>query len=57
LGGAPGTGSLGGAPGETIGARTAFGTFLVLVSVIVIATTPAKKAEIKAFVEELGETS
>ena len=31
--------------GETIGARTAFGTLLVLVSVIVITTTPAKKAE------------
>jgi len=43
--------------GETIGARTACGTLLVLVSVIVITTTPAKKAEIKAFVEELGETS
>ncbi len=42
--------------GETIGARTAFGTLLVLVSVIVITTTPAKKAEPKAFVEELGET-
>jgi len=42
--------------GETIGARTIFGTFLVLVSVIVITTTPAKKAEAKAFVEELGET-
>jgi drug/metabolite transporter (DMT)-like permease len=41
--------------GETVGARTAFGTFLVLVSVIVITTTPAKKAEVKAFVEELGE--
>lgn len=42
--------------GESIGARTLFGTLLVLVSVIVITTTPAKKAEIKAFVEELGET-
>jgi len=42
--------------GETIGARTIFGTFLVLVSVIVITTTPAKKAEAKAFVEELSET-
>ena len=43
--------------GETIGARTACGTLLVLVSVIVITTTPAKQAETKAFVEELGETS
>jgi len=43
--------------GETIGARTAFGTFLVLVSVIVITTTPAKKPEIQSLVEELGETS
>ncbi len=43
--------------GETIGARTAFGTLLVLVSVIVITTTPAKKTEITPFVEELGETS
>jgi drug/metabolite transporter (DMT)-like permease len=42
--------------GETIGARTAFGTFLVLVSVIVITTTPAKKPEIQPLVEELGET-
>ncbi len=42
--------------GETIGPRTLVGTALVLVSVIVITTTPAKRAEIKAFVEELGET-
>jgi drug/metabolite transporter (DMT)-like permease len=42
--------------GETIGARTAFGTFLVLISVIVITTTPAKKPEVQSFVEELGET-
>src|ERR1017187_5243154 len=42
--------------GETIGARTLAGTFLVLVSVIVITTTPARKAETQAFVEELGET-
>src|SRR5271166_5347907 len=42
--------------GETIGARTLCGTLLVLVSVIVITTTPAKKAEAKSLVEELGET-
>jgi len=42
--------------GETIGARTLFGALLVLVSVIVITTTPATKAETRAFAEELGET-
>ena len=42
--------------GETIGARTVFGTLMVLVSVIVITTTPARKTETKALVEELGET-
>ena len=42
--------------GETIGARTAFGTLLVLVSVIVITTTPARKPEVQSFVEEIGET-
>src|SRR5271166_3862514 len=42
--------------GETIGARTLFGTLLVLVSVIVITTTPAKKAGSHSFLEELGET-
>jgi drug/metabolite transporter (DMT)-like permease len=42
--------------GETIGARTLFGTLMVLVSVIVITTTPARKTETKEFVEELGET-
>ena len=42
--------------GETIGARTIFGTLLVLVSVIVITTTPAKKAEPEPLVEELAET-
>ncbi len=41
--------------GETIGARTIFGTLLVLVSVIVITTTPAKKAEPEPLVEELAE--
>ena len=30
--------------GETVGARTVFGTLLVLVSVVVITTTPARKA-------------
>jgi drug/metabolite transporter (DMT)-like permease len=42
--------------GETLGARTLFGTLMVLISVIVITTTPARKTEIKEFVEELGET-
>ncbi len=42
--------------GETIGARTIFGTLLVLISVIVITTTPAKKAEPEPLVEELAET-
>ena len=41
--------------GETIGPRTLVGTALVLISVIVITTTPKKK-EISALVEELGET-
>jgi drug/metabolite transporter (DMT)-like permease len=31
--------------GEVIGPRTIFGTLLVLVSVIVITTTPSKKPE------------
>ena len=42
--------------GETIGARTLFGTLMVLVSVIVITTMPARKNETKALVEELGES-
>ncbi len=42
--------------GETIGTRTLFGTLLVLVSVIVITTTPAKKAEAHSLLEELSET-
>jgi drug/metabolite transporter (DMT)-like permease len=41
--------------GETIGTRTIFGTLLVLVSVIVITTTPARKAEPEPIVEELAE--
>jgi drug/metabolite transporter (DMT)-like permease len=41
--------------GETLGARTVFGTLMVLISVIVITTTPARKTETKALVEELGE--
>jgi drug/metabolite transporter (DMT)-like permease len=41
--------------GETIGARTLFGTLLVLVSVVVITTTPARKPETQVLVEELGE--
>jgi drug/metabolite transporter (DMT)-like permease len=43
--------------GETIGGRTIFGTLLVLVSVVVITTTPARREETKLFVEELGEPS
>lgn len=42
--------------GETIGARTLFGTLMVLISVIVITTTPAKKTEKRPLVEEFGET-
>ncbi len=41
--------------GETIGPRTMLGTLLVLVSVVVITTMPARKIESKVFVEELGE--
>ena len=43
--------------GETIGGRTMFGTLLVLVSVVVITTTPARKVEARLVVEELGEPS
>jgi drug/metabolite transporter (DMT)-like permease len=42
--------------GETIGVRTISGTLLVLISVVVITTAPARKIESKLFVEELGET-
>jgi drug/metabolite transporter (DMT)-like permease len=38
--------------GEALGARTVLGTFLVLVSVVVITTTPKKKVEIEALIEE-----
>ena len=41
--------------GETVGARTIFGTLLVLVSVIVITTTPVKKVAPEPVVEELAE--
>jgi drug/metabolite transporter (DMT)-like permease len=42
--------------GETVGPRTLLGTALVLVSVIVITTTPAKKpAPVDAIQEELVE--
>jgi drug/metabolite transporter (DMT)-like permease len=41
--------------GETIGARTIVGTLLVLVSVVVITTTPARKPEAKLLGQELGE--
>jgi drug/metabolite transporter (DMT)-like permease len=33
--------------GEALGARTILGTFLVLVSVVVITTTPKKEAKIE----------
>lgn len=38
--------------GEGLGARTVLGTFLVLVSVVVITTTPKKSTELKPLVEE-----
>jgi len=38
--------------GEALGARTLLGTFLVLVSVVVITTTPKQKAEIEELIEE-----
>jgi drug/metabolite transporter (DMT)-like permease len=43
--------------GESIGARTILGTLLVLVSVIVITTTPAKKPETKAWIRENSTSS
>jgi drug/metabolite transporter (DMT)-like permease len=41
--------------GEMVGSRTILGTLLVLVSVIVITTTPAKKPVAPALVERLRE--
>jgi drug/metabolite transporter (DMT)-like permease len=43
--------------GEALGARTVLGTFLVLVSVVVITTTPKKRIELKPFTKktELAE--
>jgi drug/metabolite transporter (DMT)-like permease len=38
--------------GEAIGLRTIVGTLLVLVSVVVIATTPKKKMELEPLVGE-----
>jgi drug/metabolite transporter (DMT)-like permease len=38
--------------GEALGTRTVLGTLLVLVSVVVITTTPKKKVEIEAPIEE-----
>jgi drug/metabolite transporter (DMT)-like permease len=38
--------------GEALGARTILGTFLVLVSVVVITTTPKGNAELQASIEE-----
>jgi drug/metabolite transporter (DMT)-like permease len=44
--------------GEAIGPRTILGTALVLISVIVITTTPSRKpAEVERLVEDLGETA
>lgn len=41
--------------GETVGPRTLLGTLLVLVSVIVITTTRAKKPAVEPMIEPLGE--
>jgi drug/metabolite transporter (DMT)-like permease len=38
--------------GETLGARTILGTFLVLVSVVAITTTPKENVELRASIEE-----
>ena len=43
--------------GESIGPRTILGTLLVLVSVIVITTTPAKKRETDAWVSDRSTSS
>jgi drug/metabolite transporter (DMT)-like permease len=43
--------------GESIGARTILGTLLVLVSVIVITTTPAKKPETDEWIRERSTSS
>lgn len=43
--------------GESIGSRTILGTLLVLVSVIVITTTPAKKSETTAWVGDRRASS
>ncbi len=41
--------------GETVGPRTLLGTLLVLVSVIVITTTPAKKPAVPTLAKPLQE--
>src|ERR1039457_1881319 len=43
--------------GEAIGPRTIVGTLLVLVSVVVITTTPKKKLEFKPFIRETDSTN
>jgi drug/metabolite transporter (DMT)-like permease len=43
--------------GEAIGPRTIVGTLLVLVSVVVITTTPKKKLELKPFIRETDSTN
>jgi len=40
--------------GETLGPRTILGTVFVLISVIVITTTPAKKIAAEVSLEEAG---
>jgi drug/metabolite transporter (DMT)-like permease len=41
--------------GEAIGRRTIFGALLVLVSVVVITTTPAKKTDLSSSLEGTGD--
>ena len=43
--------------GEALGPRTILGTALVLVSVVVITTAPAKKGSLSARVEETQEVA
>jgi hypothetical protein len=42
--------------GEALGARTVLGTFLVLISVVVITTTPKKKAESELSIKPADST-
>jgi drug/metabolite transporter (DMT)-like permease len=43
--------------GESIGPRTVLGTLLVLVSVVVITTTPARKRETSAWISDRSTSS